>query len=174
MRGSTQKHPEGAGAVTGGEIRWLRGATVFGGEAFAFGALAGAVDHGGAVEFGAIGGEEEGAAGGGELEGGVEEVFEVELDLPAAAVVAVGEGGGIEHDHVEALAFAIEVGQCVEGVGGEETMAGGGEVVEGEVLFAASEGFFGEIDVDGFGAGEGGGDAETAGVGEGVEKAFGA
>ncbi len=53
-------------------------------------------------------------------------------------------------------------------------MFGGGEVVEGEVLFATVEGFSGEVDAGGFSAFEGGGDGETAGVGEGVQEAFGA
>lgn len=38
---------------------------------------------------------------------------------------------------------------------------------------ASGEGFFGEIDADGFGAGEGGDEGEGAGIGEGIEEAFG-
>ena len=38
---------------------------------------------------------------------------------------------------------------------------------------ASGEGFFGEIDADGFRAGEGGDEGEGAGIGEGIEEAFG-
>ena len=74
--------------MAGGEVGEGCGADVVGGAAFGFGAGAGAAFEGDGVELGAVGGEEDGALGEGEFDGGVEEVFEVVLDLPAAAVVA--------------------------------------------------------------------------------------
>ena len=74
--------------MAGGEVGEGCGADVVGGAALGFGAGAGATFEGDGVELGAVGGEEDGALGEGELDGGVEEVFEVVLDLPTAAVVA--------------------------------------------------------------------------------------
>ena len=83
-----EHHPEGGGAVAWGEVDEGGGSDVVGGVAFGFGAGAGAAFEGDGIELGAVGGEEDGALGEGEFDGGVEEIFEVVLDLPTAAVVA--------------------------------------------------------------------------------------
>lgn len=51
-------------------------------------------------------------------------------------------------------------------------MALSGELIEGKVLFAARDGFFGEIHADGLSSGNGRDDAEATGISEGVEKAL--
>lgn len=98
----------------------------------------------------------------------------MELDLPAASIWTERKGGGIEHDEIEALAVAIEIGEGFKGIASDEAVGLGGELVEGKVLFAASEGFFGKVNADGLSSGGGRDDAEATGVSKGVEQAFGA
>ena len=50
------------------------------------------------VEFGAVGGEQDGALGVDQLESEREQMGEVILGPETAALVAAGEGGGVEDD----------------------------------------------------------------------------
>ena len=98
-----------------------------------------------------------------------EEVFEVLLDLPAAALVSTGEGGWIEDDSVEFLPAMAQSRQDIEDIVGDESVARGGvELVESEVFAPAVEGFLRQVHADGFRTGECSGDAERAGIGKGV------
>ena len=82
------------------------------------------------------------------------------LDLEAPAFVAAREGGRIEDDCVEDFAAAREAGKDVEHIVGEKAMPGGVEAVEGEVLPAAIERLFREIDADRLRAAERRGDGK--------------
>ena len=96
------------------------------------------------------------------------------FNLPAAALVASRKGGRIEDDSVELFTTTIEMGQDIKNVVCDETVACGGiELVEGEIFAPAVEGLFGEVYADGLRAGECGGYAEGASVGEGVQDALG-
>ncbi len=154
-----------------GEIgKGLRGFEV-GGQAVGFETGFGEGLEGTGSDFGAVGGEENGALWGEELEGQVEEVGEVVLRPETASFVAAGEGGGIENDGVECFVSAEEAGEQFEDVFGEKSVRVGGDLVELEIGAGAIEGFFGEIDGEGLGAGESAANGEGAGVGEGVEEA---
>ena len=121
----------------------------------------------------------------GEREGEGEEGSEVVFGLKLATFVAARESGGIEDDEIERFAVASESGEDGEDIIGIKAVAffsvgeerfegiGGGDGVDGPIFLASGEGFFGEIDADGFGAGEGGDEGKGAGIGEGIEEAFG-
>src|SRR5207249_4042722 len=111
-----------------------------------------------AGEAGAVGGEEEGGFGRGELEPEEEEVLEIVLDLETAPAGAAGEGRWVQDEGVEFLAAAREARKDLEDVVGQEGMPGGGEAVEGEIFPAAVERFSGEIEAYGARSGQGGDD----------------
>ena len=101
-----------------------------------------------------------------------EQPLEIALHLPAASLVAAGEGRGIEDDAVEAFPTAGEARENIEDVVGEKPVPVGGEIVQGEVLPAAIERLLRKIDAHGLGSAQGRRDGKRAGVREGIEQLF--
>jgi len=123
-----------------------------------------------AGEAGAVRGEENPRARGGDFDGVGEQGFQIVFDLEAAAFVAAGKGRRIQDDAVELFATSGEAGKDFEHIVGKETVRLEVDGVEREIGAAAVEGFFREVDAHGLGTGERGGDGKGAGVGEGVEQ----
>ena len=114
--------------------------------------------EGSLVEGGAVRGEQDGGVSLTERDDGGEHFPEMIFDLETAPLVASRKGGRIEDDAVELLFSAFEARENVHDVIGVEAVRFGRESVEGEVGFPSVEGFAGQVDAAGFGAGAGGGD----------------